>query len=167
MSTKIMRERVSPLGRRLVIKLSLQAACGVYLISCSRHTDARKIRIVVPSELSGLFQIEGRASNVNGTLTREGKVLVLSIPAGKRYLGISSESPLLEWHDKEFVDESGNRLRSVVSPSELGPAERGVTTYGISGRSQLSWFAVGTRKELMDAQDLQSKLFRNGTFDLP
>jgi hypothetical protein len=167
MSTQIVGECAGQLGRRLVLKLSLQAACLAFLISCRRHGDSRKIRIVVPSTLSGLFQIEGRASNVNGTPIREGEVLVLTMPSGKRYLGISSESPLLEWHEKEFVDESGNRLRSVASPSDLGPSERGVTTYGITGRSQLSWFAVGTRTELLDAQHLQSKLFLNGICDLP
>jgi len=104
---------------------------------------------------------------VNGTPTRDGEFFVLSLPPGKRYLGLSSRSPLLEWHQVEFVDENGNRVRSIMSLSELAPSERGVTTFGISGRSQLSWFAVGTRTELLESHELRNRLLLNRTYELP
>jgi hypothetical protein len=154
-------------SRRHIILLSLQVASCIGLCSCRRQDEPRKLRIVVPSTLSGLFQIEGNASTVNGTSTRDGDCLVLRLPPGKRFLGLSGKSPLLEWHQIEFVDENGNRVRSIMSPSELGPSERGVTIYGITGRSQLSWFAVGTRTELLDAGELRAKMCLDGTHDLP
>lgn len=93
----------------VIVSLSWLIASTFYL------NKSLQIRVQVPNTLIGIFQIEGMSSqptansiqnNVNG--------LTIIVPQGKRYVGLKHTSPFVEWHDLQFVDESGNAIPSGI-----------------------------------------------------
>lgn len=125
------------------------------------------IRVVVPVSLVGLFQIEGHALRVTGAAKYDGDTVTLVIQRGSRYLGLADQSPFTEWSKVHFVDEQGHPLKMVARTNDLPLNERGIIDFGIAGRAQLAWFAVGDRDELEAAIETRNRMLFGGETELP
>lgn len=96
-----------------------------------------------------------------------GGIGTIVIPNDSRYAGLRELSPLISWHTLEVVDANNLVLPRANTVNEIREGERSVLVLGIAGRSQLSWFAVGTREELLAAIDDYSRRVTEGRLSLP
>lgn len=150
------------------ILVAIACLCGVaYCLFMCSPARIKTVRIIVPSSTTGLFQVEGRSESPNTRMEISGGIGTIVIPNNSRYAGLRGLSPLISWHTLEVVDPNNIVLPRANTVNEIREGERSVLVLGIAGRSQLSWFAVGTREELLAAIDDYSRRVTEGRLSLP
>lgn len=153
---------------KCILLLVIACLCGVvYLLLVWSPSRIKTVRIIVPSSMTGLFQVEGLAKSPNSSVTTNGEVGIIVVPSGSRYAGLRDASPLIKWHNLEIMDSNKRIVPRANTVNEITDDGRSVLVLGIAGRPQLSWFAIGTRGELLKAIDEYSQMIAEGRLSLP